>query len=284
MWHLTSGNTNMTRFERFMEHRGHLERLAQIKTGINNKQPKTPSFIAKGMINPGSRMERALKIKYENQVIYNRMYDLLNRLSPYNRLKTKPSKCPAYELLTYHRLRKNLDIKIENNKLHKRYVSAKPTYVTNKLKKEYKYCQYLEKNISENRNRANPNIEFIGFKKFNQNIINCNKFIKNRSNSSLNNSLDQFGSYYSTKASAFSNCKDDGWFKGNSKISKKKKFKRPNSCKPNIAVSKDIQEQSELYTEQFNNTSAKSFKTKPTSGKTRTNGSASTNVVTVTSP
>ena len=283
MWQITHGNTNMNRFERFMEHKGHLERLAQIKTGINNKTPKTPSFIAKRMINPGSRMERALKIKYENQVIYNRMHDLSNKLSPYNALKTKPSKCPAYELLTYHRLKKNIDIKYENNKLHNRYVSAKPTYYTNKLKKDYKYCQYLEKNISENNNRANPNINFISFKKFNENIINCEKILKKRCNSSINDSMEQFGSYYSTKASAFSYCKDDGWLKGSNKISKKSKFKRPNSCKPNIAVSKDIKEQSELYTEQFNNTSYKSFnKTKPASGKTRTNGSASTNVITVT--
>ena len=283
MWHIHHGNTIMNRFERLMEHKGHLERLAQIKTGINNKTPKTPSFIEKRMIEPGSRMERALKIKYENQVIYKRMFDLMNKLSPYNPIKTKPSKCPAFELLTYHRLKKNIDIKKVNNKLHNRYLSAKSTYNTNKLNEEYKFCQYLEKNISENNNRANPNIEFISFNKFNKNIINCSKYLKKRCNSSLNNSMEQFESYYSTKNNVLNYNKNDEWFKDNNKISKKNKFRRPNSCKPTLAVSKDIQE-SEQYTEQFNNTSSKSYKTKPTSGKTRTNGSVSTNVMTVTSP
>ena len=32
MWNnITHGNTNMNRFERLMEHKGHLERLAQAK-------------------------------------------------------------------------------------------------------------------------------------------------------------------------------------------------------------------------------------------------------------
>ena len=171
MWNnITHGNTNMNRFERLMEHKGHLERLAQIKKVINTQNPKKPSFITKKMINPGSRMERALKIQYENQVIINRMYGIKNKRSPYSPCMNIPSKCPAFELLTYHRLKKNVTLKTENDKLYKRFTFARPTYNVRKLVDEYEYSKYLEKNISQNRNRINPNLEFISFERFNQKI------------------------------------------------------------------------------------------------------------------
>ena len=85
MWNnITHGNTNMNKFERLMEHKGHLERLTQAKKVINTKNPITPSFITKKMINPGTKMERAMKINYENHLIYNRMYGISCKNSPYS--------------------------------------------------------------------------------------------------------------------------------------------------------------------------------------------------------
>ena len=252
MWNnITHGNTNMNRFERLMEHKGHLERLAQIKKVINTKNPKKPSFITKKMINPGSRMERALKIQYENQVIINRMYDIKNKRSPYSPCMNIPSKCPAFELLTYHRLKKNVTLKTENDKLYKRFTFARPTYNVQKLVDEYEYSKYLEKNISQNRNRINPNLEFISFERFNQKIRNSSFYgkIKRKlkiNNVNLSNSFENHKSCNSTKKSLMpsltmnQNLNDD-WTKNTERsftIKDKSKIKRPNSCKPNIVINR----------------------------------------------
>jgi hypothetical protein len=299
MWNnITHGNTNMNRFERLMEHKGHLERLAQIKKVINTKNPKTPSFISKKMINPGSRMERALKIHYENQVIYNRMYDISNKKSPYSACMNIPSKCPAYDLLTHHRLRKNYTIKTENEKLFKRFAFARPTYNVQKLDQEYEYSKYLENNISKNRNRINPNLEFISFEKFNEKIRNRSfygKIKKLKSNNiSLNDSFEKAQSCYSTRKSLMPSLTvnhnvNEEWFKksqfdnniNNIGNIESPKMKRPNSCKPNIVINRELQEASDIFnSEPGYNVSYKTYKTKPASGKTRTNGSYSTNVMT----
>ena len=298
MWNnITHGNTNMNKFERLMEHRGHLERLCQTKKVINTKNPKVPSFISKKMINPSSRMERALKIHYENQVIYNRMYDIKNKKSPYSACMNIPSKCPAYELLGYHRNKKNCVIQTENEKLYKRFAFAKPTYNVQKLDQEYEYSKYLENNISKNRNRINPNLEFVTFKKFNDKIRSKSFYGKIKSsknnNLSLNNSFERAQSCYSTRKSlmpsltvnTFQNANEE-WLKktendNNNIIIEQPKLKRPNSCKPNIVINRELQETSDIFnSEQGYNISHKTYRTKPTSGKTRTNGSYSTNIMT----
>ena len=294
MWNnITHGNTNMNRFERLMEHKGHLERLAQIKKVINTKNPKTPSFISKKMINPGSRMERALKILYENKVIYNRMYDIRNKTSPYSACMNIPSKCPAYELLTHHRLKKNVTIKTDNEKLYKRFTFARPTYNVQKLADEYEYSKYLEKNISKNNNRKNPNLEFVSFEKFNEKIRNRSFYgrikRKIKNNFSLNNSLEKAQSCYSSKKClmpclTMNQNNNDEWIKNTdySNISKEKsKIKRPNSCRPNIVINREVEDNSNIFnSEPGYNISHRVSRTKPASGKTRTNGSYSTNILT----
>lgn len=296
MWNnITHGNTNMNRFERLMEHKGHLERLAQTKKVINTNNPKIPSFISKRMINPGSRMERALKIHYENQVIYNRMYEINNKNSPYSACMNIPLKCPAYELLTHHRLKKNNVIQTENNKLYKRFTFARPTYNAQNLEKEYKYSKYLENNISKNRNRINPNLDFISFEKFNQKIKNRSFYRKTSkklksNNFSLNNSLERSQSCYSSKKKlmpslTMNHNTNEEWFKEsdyiNTNYAERPKLSRPNSCKPNIIINREYQETSDTFSnEPAFSVSHKTYKNKPASGKTRTNGSYSTNVMT----
>ena len=93
-----------------------------------------------------------------------------------------PSKCPAFELLTHNRLRKNFTLKSENEKLYRRFAFARPTYNVQKLDDEYEYFKYLEKNISQNRNRINPNLEFISFEKFNEKIRNKSFYGKIKKN------------------------------------------------------------------------------------------------------
>ena len=77
MWNnIPPANTNMNKFECLMVHKGHLERLAQITKVVNTKKPKIPSFLSKGIRDPGIRKEKELKVRYENKIIFDRMYEI----------------------------------------------------------------------------------------------------------------------------------------------------------------------------------------------------------------
>ena len=244
-------------------------------------------------------------VHYENQVIYNRMFDIRNKTSPYSACMNIPSKCPAYELLTHHRLKKNEILKTENGKLFKRFIYARPTYNTNNFERQYEYSKYIEHNISQNRNRTNPNLDFVSFEKFNKKIRNRSfygkiKKKKNSNNNSFNYSLEKSNTCYSSrkfipsenKGKFYHNEQNEEWFKDadfeNNNSIGKPKLKRPNSCKPNIVINREPQEfsdnlSSELYYNTSYNISHKTFGNKPASGRARTNatnGSYSTNVLT----
>jgi len=301
MWNnIPPANTNMNKFERLMVHKGHLERLAQIKKVVNTKKPKIPSFLSKGIRDPGIRMEKELKIQYENKIIFARMYEIRKHFSPYSACNNIPSQCPAYELLSYHRLKKNRVITKENNKLYKRFTFTRPTLNAEKFNKEYQYYQYLEGNISQNKNRINPNLDFIEFEKFNKRIKNYNSdFRKNnrKININLDESLQNSKSVYDTNRKEviipsltnynyksnlewFNNNNDDN--DDNMEFKEKIKQKRPNSSRPTaIVINREIQDGSEVFTSEFfGNYSNKTHRNKPASGKTRTNGSYSTNIMT----
>lgn len=74
--------------------------------------------------------------------------------------------------------KKNRVIKKENNKLYKRFTFTRPTLNAEKFNQEYQYYQYLEGNISQNKNRVNPNLDFIEFEKFNKRIKNYNLILE----------------------------------------------------------------------------------------------------------
>ena len=304
MWNnIPPANTSMNKFECLMAHKGHLERLAQITKVINTKKPKVPSFLLKGQRNPGITREREIKIQYENKIIFDRMYEIQKKNSPYSACVNIPSHCPAYELLSYHRLKKNNIINKENNKLYKRFTFTRPTLNVDKLKKEYQYKQYLESNISQNKNIANPNLDFIEFEKFNKRIKTYNSDLKKtirKIKLNLDNSLQNSKGLFNenkkevmipslTTNYQYKNNLD--WFnrtsaenEDNKDIDFKEKLqqKRPNSSKPTaIVINREIQDNSKVFnSEYFGNYSHKTHRNKPASGKTRTNGSYSTNIMT----
>ena len=304
MWNnIPPANTSMNKFECLMAHKGHLERLAQITKVINTKKPKVPSFLLKGQRNPGITREHEIKIQYENKIIFDRMYEIQKKNSPYSACVNIPSHCPAYELLSYHRLKKNNIITKENNKLYKRFTFTRPTLNVDKLKKEYQYKQYLESNISQNKNIANPNLDFIEFEKFNKRIKTYNSDLKKtirKIKLNLDNSLQNSKGLFNenkkevmipslTTNYQYKNNLD--WFnrtsaenEDNKDIDFKEKLqqKRPNSSKPTaIVINREIQDNSKVFnSEYFGNYSHKTHRNKPASGKTRTNGSYSTNIMT----
>ena len=229
------------------------------------------------------------------------MYEIRKHFSPYSAELNIPSKCPAYELLSYHRLKKNRVIRKENNKLYKRFTFTKPTLNAEKFNQEYQYYQYLESNISQNKNRVNPNLDFIEFEKFNKRIKNYNPdFRKNNRKMKINldDSLQNSKSVYDinkkeamipslTNYNYKSNIE---WFSNNNTednddnidFKEKIKQKRPHSSKPTaIVINREIINNSKVFnSEQLGNNSNKINRNKPASGKTRTNGSYSTNIMT----
>ena len=305
MWNnIPPANTNMNKFECLMVHKGHLERLAQARKVINTKKPKIPSFLLKGIRNQGIAKEREIKIQYENRVLFNRMYEISKNFSPYSKNLNIPSRCPAYDLLAYHRLKRNRIIKVENNKLYKRFNFAKPTLTADKLNQEYEYNQYLESNISQNKNRVNPNLAFVDYEKFNKRIKNINsastkhnrKIIINLDKSLQNskNILDNINSKselmpsltnynYKQNMEWISNITDnEPIINNNIDFKERIKQKRPHSSKPTaIVINREFINDSKVFnSEQLGNNSNKLNRNKPASGKTRTNGSYSTNIMT----
>ena len=305
MWNnIPPANTSLNKFECLMNHKGHLERLAQTTAVINNKTPKTPSFLKRKIRDAGVRMERYLKILYENKIISNRMEEISKKKSPYSPSLNIPSQCPAFELLGYHRLKINKVIDRENNKLYKRFTFTKPTLNSDKLNQEYKYNKYLEYNISKNKNRINPNLDFIEFEKFNRRLLTQHltlskkrrkrniklENIEENSKRLFNNKKDyiipNLTTNFQNRTNILSNTEfEDNVFNNSNEMKSFKKndsLKRPNSCKPNIIViNREIQDNSKVFNSDylFNN-SNKRHKSKPGSGKTRTNGSYSTNIMT----
>lgn len=309
MWNVRQTNANMLRFEQLMYHKGHLERLAQTKTGIDDNGPKTPEFLLRALGSKGMKANKELTRKYINRVIFNRMYEIQNKFSPYSACRNVPAKCPAYEKLSENRIRKWDEIYTENNKLYKRFTFARPTYNKQKLNEEYNYHKYLENNIKQNKNTTNPNIEFIPYKRFDRKLKNKifrdtkkgKNYFRSKSNANINccedfkincknyytelcgddNSFQK--NNYNNTFNEFNNDKNEEWFKDSMMANEdggrsiKRKFKRPHSSKPNIIITREIGNYSGIYSNYINSTMYNKNKSKPNSGKTRTNGSASTN-------
>ena len=297
MWNLISGNTNMNKFERLMNHKGHLERLAQSKKTINTKKPKTPSFFAKKKINAGLRLERALKILYENKVLFGKMYDIHNKMSPYSAKINLPSKCPAFVSLQNQKNREKVVISNENKKLFNRLAYAKSSYNILRLANDYKYNQYLENNISKNNNRTNPNLNYITYENFNKRIRSKSFIDKTKKNlynckkNSLKGHIGQnscktlFYNYYDDMAKTYENNNNSNGINNeisNGNHKKRLKLRRPNSCR-NYIFGKNIQIQENsniLSCDTGYSVSHSNYKNKPNSSKTRTNISYSTKAIT----
>ncbi len=299
MWNLVSGNSNMNKFERLMNHKGHLERLAQSKKTINTKKPKTPSFFAKKKINTGSRLERAIKILYENKVLFGKMYEIHNKMSPYSAKMNLPSKCPAFVSLPNQKYREKVVISNENKKLFKRLAYVKSSYNILRLANDYNYKQYLENNISKNNNRTNPNLNYITYENFNKRIRSksfINKTKKKWNNfkkNSLKGCVGQnsckiiFYNHYDDWAKTYENNNNNNTNGISNEISnrnskKRLKLRRPNSCRNNIfGKNIQIQENSNILScDTGYSVSHSNYKNKPSSSKTRTNISYSTNAIT----
>lgn len=304
MWNLLNGNSNMNKFERFIQHKGHLERISLAKKKISDKIPLKPSFLKKSLINMGEKMNRNLKIMEDNKILYKKMSEIERKKSKYSQCYNIPSRCPAYEFLTHNRYNKLYDIQTENSKMFKRLKSAKPLYKSKKYYIDYKYKKYLENNISKKVDDINPNLNFVSYKLFKNNLHNQSNIligkrviIKNRSCSDFYSNQYSKNNYYKIKSSP---SRDDLLFDNylNGKIysnvndrpltnnynnhfygSANNIFSRPSSCKySSYSALSSIENNNYskgIYSDENNKKAIIKF---PVSGKGRSNGSYSTTV------
>lgn len=172
MWNVTNyGNLNMNKFERLMSHKGHLERIACTRKMIDTKRPIIPSFLQSKFYKKRHQYEKNLIVDYQNKVIMDKMIYISKHRSPYSQQENIPKRCPAFEKTIYNKNKYQNFVDIENQKLKKRFMSARPHYKSKNLDTEYNDCtKKIEKNISENRNFRNPNINFATPAQFKKNL------------------------------------------------------------------------------------------------------------------
>ena len=163
-------NTNCNNWNRLMEHRGHLERIALAKKMIDTKTPNQPKFFKEAACKKAMKKEFNRQIDIDNNLLYKKMYELKVHHSPYAKELNPTHPCPAFESLSYNKWRRQKEIEKENGKFKNRLLSAKTAYKTQKYLDDYKYSEYLQKNISKGAKERNPNLNFTTYNGFRNNL------------------------------------------------------------------------------------------------------------------
>ncbi len=189
MWNFQINNSQINSKTRFRIHKRHLERLIQTKSRIDDKGIVIPNFLYYNLSKNKVKKDNIKKINYENSILYNRMLSIAEKNSPYSVIETHPIYCPAFD-----KKRFSFDKKIKQNEINKlnkyyysRFVSVKPYYSTKNILKQNDFYRYLEKGMKRV-DLFNPNLSFVSFNKFRQNVFN--ELIKNKINKS--NSVKNF--------------------------------------------------------------------------------------------
>lgn len=185
MWNLVYSNKTCNEYNRFREHKEFLERLSKTRHVIDTTTPNKPKFFEYHAKKKVMKRETERKINYENKVLYNKMYELSTKPSPYSPSMLVPSRCPAFDRVAIDfKERKRLnDIAKCNKKLKKRFQSAKPHYNTSDMMKESSYNNYLKKNISNF--SINPNINYATYDQFKKNLTIATERDDNKRNDDM---------------------------------------------------------------------------------------------------
>ena len=184
----------MNKYNEYMKHKGHLERLYLSKSLINNKCPMVPSFFKKEIKNKRIEVEYNYKINQENHNFYKKLIQVVKTNSKYGSLLKIPSKCPAFERKDKIQIKKFKNIINENLLFYKILKRSKSTLDNTKKEKDFLNSRYYKNNISNNRSISNPNIKFATYRQFTNNIkknlkrkLYINKSINNFDNTYLYN-------------------------------------------------------------------------------------------------
>ncbi len=171
MWNFQINNSQINSKTRFRIHKRHLERLIQTKSRIDDKGIVIPNFLYYNLSKNKVKKDNIKKINYENSILYNRMLSIAEKNSPYSLIETHPIYYPAFDKTKFNydkKLKKN-EIDKQNKYYYSRFISVKPYYSTKKLLKQNDFYRYLEKGMKRV-DLFNPNLSFVSFDKFKNNI------------------------------------------------------------------------------------------------------------------
>ena len=171
MWRFRKNNLLVNEKDKLFVHKVHLERLLHAKTHIQNKGPEIPYFMKNKLSKREILRVREKKRCYENSIIFSRLLEINNALSPYSK-SNQPVYCPAFDKKkhNFEKLEKQKAIYKHNQFLFNRLISEKPFYPTQRLFEISDFENYLRGNIRR-QHIANPNIRFATFKQFKKNIV-----------------------------------------------------------------------------------------------------------------
>ena len=187
MWNCQISNSNVNSFYCFKSHKSHLERLIQAKSKINDKPKPIPYFLSNNISKKRLKKDILEKINNENIIIFNRMLSIAEKKSSYSLNETFPIYCPAFDKkkFCFNKIERNREINKINDLLYKKFLSIKSSYSTKNFLKQYNYKKNIENRIKKV--NLNPNLSFVSFNKFRQNVFSELIKIKiKKSNSSKN--------------------------------------------------------------------------------------------------
>ena len=267
MWNLLYSNKTCNSKNRFRDHKEHIDRIHLAKPMIDTSEPSKPKFFSNGAKKKVMKHETDRKITYENELLYSKMKELQTKPSPYSQSQNVPIRCPAFDhkAVQYRDKRKYLDIYEANQKLRKRFLSAKPTYKTSEYIKDFKHSNVYKENICNKDN--NPNLGYATYSQFKKKLtiaiereemltnendlyVNANYYKINNDNHShnisYNNTVNDFRNisnkkYFNTKIKPAISTKDYSYPKLSKGISERSfnteaNLKRPVSSRPNHKV------------------------------------------------
>lgn len=171
MWRFRKNNLLINEKDKLFVHKVHLERLLHAKTHIQNQGPDIPYFMKNKLSKKEILRVKEKKRCYENSIIFSRLLEINNALSPYSK-SNKPIYCPAFDKKK-HNFDKKEKLKAiykHNQFLFKRLINEKPFYPTKHLFEINDFENYIRGNIKR-QHIDNPNIRFATFKQFKKNII-----------------------------------------------------------------------------------------------------------------
>lgn len=170
MWNLKYSNSFCHNKERLWIHKEHLERLIQVREKIDNKHPIDLIFLKVKANKVQNERDSKHKLKYENTILYNRMYSISKRPSYYNSTIYKPFYCPGFDKskLGWRKKQDKIALDKQNSKLYKRFNNIRSFYPTNLIEQQTDFYQYLERNMSQK--EINPNMNYLPYPVFRKNL------------------------------------------------------------------------------------------------------------------
>ncbi len=90
-------NRKCNEFDRFQQHKLHLERIVSTKPAVKLETPKKPGFLFRKTIGKHHQNEKNIKIDYENALIMKKIIHLETHNTQYHPQKIMVKDCPAFD-------------------------------------------------------------------------------------------------------------------------------------------------------------------------------------------